>query len=225
MNNEAIVSNQSDLCNKRGVVLRRLAILLAALTIAWTDSNCGGASPLSTVDAAAESSTATGGNGSGGIDGEIRDAGMNTGGGGRASNGGGVGAAASGGDRGSGGVVSTGGSGSGGATGGTNGGRGGSAGGGGSGGAVADVCSTAPPSGCCSIPGDCGANEKCIGLKCFDPGATAGICKTRIGGGGLGSCWEDLDCPPIAVCSGAHVCPCGASCLLSDAPGMCVMRI
>jgi len=140
-------------------------------------------------------------------------------GGGRSGGTGGSGAGGAGGRAGAGGAA-TGGRGGGGGVGATA----GSAGGGGGG---ADVCSSPPPPGCCTIPGDCFGNSMCTGSQCrWSPtgssGPAFGRCVPAIVNEGPGPCYEDNNCPgPAFKCVGARLCPCGATCPYSDLPGSC----
>jgi hypothetical protein len=85
--------------------------------------------------------------------------------------------------------------------------------------ASSGMCGSTTP-GCCRTDFDCASVGRgaCIGA---DP--TAGIEGTCHDRGMLapGECWDDLDCGG-GTCVGARVCPCGALCILPDAPGNCM---
>jgi hypothetical protein len=86
-----------------------------------------------------------------------------------------------------------------------------------SGGVCPGGCSIRPPPTCCFSDGDCsGRDSECIGEVCAFDGA--GTCH---GPPPAGGCWEDDDCRDGRSCVGARVCPCGAFCILPDAPGTC----
>lgn len=163
---------------------------------------------------------------SGGISGNA--GGPSDDGGGGGSRAGGVGrGGVGGGHAGFGGAGAT--AGAGGAAGSAGQGGGGRGGPGGGAGGAGDVCSAPPPSGCCTIPGDCASNQGCVGSQCqWSPTGTSGPafgrCLYAIVNEGPGSCWEDHNCPPTFVCVGARVCPCGSSCPYSDSPGSCQYR-
>jgi hypothetical protein len=72
------------------------------------------------------------------------------------------------------------------------------------------------PDGCCDDHCPCSDAD----AECVRPlGADApGVCKAPPP---RDQCWSDLDCEASEVCSGERVCPCGAMCLLPDAPGVC----
>ncbi len=85
-------------------------------------------------------------------------------------------------------------------------------------GACGGSCNLKPPSSCCYEDKQCGKIKggECIGAVCA-PGQ-AGVCK---GPPPKGGCWEDDDCGRGQTCVGERICPCGARCLLPDAPGQC----
>lgn len=223
----------------------RLVMVGAILGTAGTVAGCGGSSKQATVDASAdvakEGGASTGSGGAAGSDGGppdgVSDAAAgghagNTGGGGNGAAGGGHSGGAGGngatgggaGGSGAGGAAHSGGSGGGGAGGTGHSGGAGGAGQGGIGGA-GSLCSSPPPTGCCTSATDCGSGSNCVGLQCSDPGAKAGVCKAKTTAVGLGVCWDDLDCPQATFhCVAARICPCGAACLLADALGNCALR-
>jgi hypothetical protein len=82
-------------------------------------------------------------------------------------------------------------------------------------GGAGGACSLRPRNACCFSDADC--PYRCYGAQCAD--ASEGVCKPMPM---LGQCWADRDCAVGATCNGARVCPCGAQCLLPDAPGMCI---
>lgn len=154
--------------------------------------------------------------------------------GGSIGTGGAAGGGSGSGGQGSGGSLGTGGSGgrgSGGMAGARSGGTGGPGGlsgsGGGSGGiggTTRNPSCTTSPVGCCFLDLDCAANQECVGAICGAAGigvpfvAVSGVCKTRFLTGGI-QCWQNSDC--AHGCLFPRVCPCGAQCLLADAPGTC----
>jgi hypothetical protein len=79
-------------------------------------------------------------------------------------------------------------------------------------------CDLIPPS-----PGCCYEEADCRDARCTNPG----MCD--VGMEGLcvpyptmaGECWLDDDCPS-GLCEGERICPCGALCILPDAPGTCM---
>ncbi|MCS6899365.1 MAG: hypothetical protein NZX77_06305 [Polyangiaceae bacterium] len=70
-------------------------------------------------------------------------------------------------------------------------------------------CVDDPVESCCKDDKDCGTSGDCVGSVCKKPAPK-------------GQCWEDDDCPAGLTCEGEIVCPCGAQCILSDAPGKCL---
>jgi hypothetical protein len=85
-------------------------------------------------------------------------------------------------------------------------------------GACAAACDERPTAGCCFEDGDCGSrSQRCVGEDCRAGGE--GTCVSSI----LlpDRCWEDSDCDLGEVCTGARRCPCGALCIVPDAPGTC----
>jgi hypothetical protein len=89
------------------------------------------------------------------------------------------------------------------------------------------LCQNAAP---CPCGLDCGQDSP---GKCVDAGSVCCKEDKECGGGSCvssvckpqpppGQCWEDANCGPNASCEGEQVCPCGADCLLPDAPGKCV---
>lgn len=87
-------------------------------------------------------------------------------------------------------------------------------------GACSSSCGSRPPLGCCYQDADCtspvGRPSRCEGGVCA---TTAGVCvDVSIASG---SCWNDGDCRAGETCMGARICPCGALCILPDAPGRC----
>ncbi len=77
------------------------------------------------------------------------------------------------------------------------------------------TCDLRPGAGCCFDDGDCGRGEACVGEVCR--GGGEGTCHAPPR---TGMCWEDSDCV-TGTCMGERICPCGAVCLLPDAPGAC----
>jgi hypothetical protein len=84
----------------------------------------------------------------------------------------------------------------------------------GSGGSCSDV---RPPRGCCFEDAQCPKGGHCVGEVCP---RQAGVCEPPVTS--RGECWEDSDCGRGAHCEGERVCPCGAQCIVADAPGRCV---
>lgn len=74
-----------------------------------------------------------------------------------------------------------------------------------------------PSEGCCFVTSDCERDQRCVGAVCAEGGE--GTCVAEVTGD---QCWEDADCPS-AACVGARRCPCGALCILPDAPGTCAV--
>lgn len=76
--------------------------------------------------------------------------------------------------------------------------------------------------GCCATDADCGRGY-CAPAQTCTGGVATSVCKTRPAD--LSECWRDSDCPAVGgregVCRGATICPCGAACLVADAPGTC----
>jgi hypothetical protein len=64
---------------------------------------------------------------------------------------------------------------------------------------------------CCKSDDDCKKQglDQCAGDVCVKKVPVAG------------QCWEDTDCKPGQTCEGEQLCPCGAACLLPNAPGKC----
>ncbi len=85
-------------------------------------------------------------------------------------------------------------------------------------------CALSPRVTCCFDAADCslgGAAGRCVNATC-----AAGAEGTCVGPLATGQCWQDSDCPDDSSgrpqsCNGASICPCGAFCLLPDAPGTC----
>ena len=101
------------------------------------------------------------------------------------------------------------------------GGTGGSGGGnGGAGGAPDTEC--LQQAGCCRGDLDCASDQECVDntLSCTStPTGHQGVCKPRPTA--ANTCWQNGDCSPGSTCTGATVCPCGASCIVADAVGTC----
>lgn len=75
-----------------------------------------------------------------------------------------------------------------------------------------------PPLGCCHADADCGGGR---GGRCVNADCAVGRSGTCVDAAvDPGECWLDSDCPG-GTCTGARICPCGAACLLPDAPGTC----
>lgn len=76
--------------------------------------------------------------------------------------------------------------------------------------------------GCCATDGDCRGSDYCAPIDSCSSGVATGVCKSRPG---AGQCWRDADCPSgggrLGVCTGERICPCGAMCIVADAPGTC----
>ncbi len=66
-------------------------------------------------------------------------------------------------------------------------------------------------SSCCKSDADCNAGDVCV----------KGVCRPQPK---PGTCWSDADCAQGSTCEGAHVCPCGALCILPDQLGKCVPK-
>jgi hypothetical protein len=81
--------------------------------------------------------------------------------------------------------------------------------------AIGGNCTVVPRAGCCFTDSQC--MGRCYGATCA-PGSE-GICKSTPPPSG--QCWGDADCAGGQLCRGARICPCGAACLLADAPGTC----
>ncbi|HEX2672936.1 MAG TPA: hypothetical protein VHM25_18760, partial [Polyangiaceae bacterium] len=64
---------------------------------------------------------------------------------------------------------------------------------------------------CCLSDDDCPDQGECV----------AGVCKAPPSEG----CWRDDDCPGSSGCVMANICRCGASCLVADSPGNCVIPL
>lgn len=84
------------------------------------------------------------------------------------------------------------------------------------------ACALEPMEACCFDDNDCGARGmRCVNETCAADGE--GTCVTSLLP--RGGCWENSDCARGQVCDGENVCPCGARCLVPDAPGRCVARL
>lgn len=83
------------------------------------------------------------------------------------------------------------------------------------------ACDLTPREGCC-FDDDCGGRgQRCANETCSRGGE--GTCvSTRLA---PDACWENSDCARGQVCDGENICPCGARCLVPDAPGRCVARL
>lgn len=77
--------------------------------------------------------------------------------------------------------------------------------------------------GCCASDADCRGSGYCAPAESCAGGVATSVCKTRPSG--ANQCWRNSDCPSgggrLGVCSGARICPCGAMCIIADAPGTC----
>lgn len=79
-------------------------------------------------------------------------------------------------------------------------------------------CVMAPRTGCCFDQADCDVGLDCYGVGSCSAGAEGRCLAPPV----VGACWADSDCRGgTPRCVGASVCPCGASCLVADAPGTC----
>ncbi len=80
------------------------------------------------------------------------------------------------------------------------------------------TCDLTPRTGCCFEDGECGSrSQRCVNEMCVADGE--GTCVTNLLM--VGQCWENTDCATGETCEGERVCPCGAACILPDAPGRC----
>jgi len=67
--------------------------------------------------------------------------------------------------------------------------------------------------GCCATDQDCPEGHECV----------VGQCELKLNPNN--GCWTDRDCSAGGQCLGASVCGCGASCLVANSPGMCVVPL
>lgn len=78
-----------------------------------------------------------------------------------------------------------------------------------------------PAVGCCDVDAHCtGRGQRCVGAS-VGTNTCQGVCKGPVTD--PGTCWSDADCPG-GVCDGERICPCGALCIIADAPGRCLAR-
>jgi hypothetical protein len=81
------------------------------------------------------------------------------------------------------------------------------------------LCILPDAPGTCAGKGCCLADSDCGGGHCASFGTVPGTCK--MDELAAGQCWADDDCGAGGVCQDARICPCGASCIVADAPGQC----
>ncbi len=90
--------------------------------------------------------------------------------------------------------------------------------------ADAGACRVDTAMGCCLRDDDCAGRGYCAPLGACSEGRATGVCKTRPAG--VTQCWRDSDCPSgggrTGTCVGPRICPCGAMCIVADAPGTCL---
>ncbi|MCB9636759.1 MAG: hypothetical protein H6721_32000 [Sandaracinus sp.] len=83
------------------------------------------------------------------------------------------------------------------------------------------ACGMEARTSCCFDDDDCGRGTRCVNETC-----TAGMEGTCVASLlRRGQCWEDSDCARGQTCTGENICPCGARCLVPDAPGTCAARL
>ncbi len=75
------------------------------------------------------------------------------------------------------------------------------------------------PDGCCLDDSDCDKGIDMAFVCVQGPAELLGVCLPLAG---QGSCWSHSDCSQGQYCEGPTVCPCGADCLIPNAPGQCV---
>jgi hypothetical protein len=79
-------------------------------------------------------------------------------------------------------------------------------------------CTLAPSLSCCFEEADCRDSRCANAIGCSEGGE--GTCVPFPST--PGECWIDADCAAGTTCEGERICPCGARCLLIDAPGTCM---